>query len=60
MYADRPNIPGKGLRNVVNGVVKIVPQTDSQSTFYLLPQEADYVQQRLASIYDQLNARSKN
>jgi hypothetical protein len=59
MYTNRPNVPGKGLRNVVNGVVKIVPQTDAQSTFCLSPQETDYIQRRLGPVYDQLKVRSK-
>jgi hypothetical protein len=60
MYADRPNVPGKGLRNVVNGVVKVAPEVKSPSTFCLSPRESDYIRQRLASIYDQLTAQSKS
>jgi hypothetical protein len=54
-YKDRPNQPGKGLRNVVNGEVKVAAQVRAKSEFCLTPAECELVQQRLFSIYEQLD-----
>jgi hypothetical protein len=59
LYSDRPNVSGRGLRNVVGGLVEVAPLTDSPSTSALSPQACDYVRQRLVSVYDQLQAHAK-
>lgn len=53
-YRNRPNQPGKGLRNVVNGQVKVAPQASSDIEFCLSALECEMVQQRLFSIYERL------
>lgn len=58
-YPDRPNIPGKGLRNVINGCVEITPPPAARSTLNLSPQECDYIQQRLVFMYDQLSVAAQ-
>lgn len=59
LYSDRPNVSGRGLRNVVGGLVDVAPLTDSPSTSVLSLQECDYVRQRLAPVYNQLQAHTK-
>jgi hypothetical protein len=59
-YRDRPNIPGKGLRNVINGEIKVVQNIDSQVTSSLSPEQWNYINNRLLPAYDKLNQLSKS
>ncbi|MCW5876046.1 MAG: sulfotransferase [Anaerolineales bacterium] len=57
-YQDTPNQPGKGLRNVVAGEIRIDPQADASALARLDPQEAQEIHSCLWAQYEDLRQRS--
>lgn len=57
-YADAPNQPGKGLRNVVAGEIKIDPKANEASEARLQAAEVEEIRARLWSQYEELQAKS--
>lgn len=49
----RPNIPGKGLRNVINGTIQVVPEPTPR-VFSLRNEELEFVNERLTPVYNEL------
>lgn len=59
-YPDKPNIPGKGLRNVVDGEIKVVADIETSPIFALSSEECKYVQNRLFPLYYTLTQRRQS
>ena len=50
---NHPNIPGKGLRNVINGTIQVVHEP-TPCVFSLQNEELDFVNARLTPVYNEL------
>ena len=59
IYNDRSDISGKGLRNVMNGKIKISKNSVSQSSFSLQTREVNFIREKLSPIYNKLNCLVK-
>ena len=58
-YSNEHNVTGKGLRNIVNGEIRIVHNPQAGSAFSLLPEQCTYVRNRLLPMYTELEQLSK-
>lgn len=57
-YKDKPNEPGKGLRNVSEGVIGIDPGAVAPKPGTLSAGEVDEIRARLSAVHDSLKARA--
>lgn len=58
-YDDKPNAPGKGLRNISGGVIQVVDTIDAPLTLGLSETETLRIRARLGGLYETLHARSR-
>lgn len=57
-YKDKPNVPGRGLRNVEGGQIRIVPEAVAASDERQSAEERALVHDRLKGIYQELKDRA--
>ena len=53
-YDDKPDNPGKGYRNVINGKLSVSKDHLQTDNFFLTEEESNYVRNRLNPIYKKL------
>lgn len=58
-YDDKPNAPGKGLRNIAGGVIQVVDTIDGPAAPALNEAEILRIRARLGGLYETLHALSR-
>lgn len=55
-YNNKPNLQGKGLRNIVNGKIKVTDNSQNPDEFSLNQTEMDYISRMLSETYQKINS----
>ena len=56
LYPERPNRPGKGIRNIVDGKIRVIQDINYQALTHLSEEEVEFASRSLSQTYNKLKS----